>query len=90
MKRNIVPARNTTDEVVDGIIVDQTPLRVLYYIFKVFDFILFITFLIITRWLLKEGFIPMFGLLVFLVRFLWHGIDARVCKSLSIERKRKG
>lgn len=90
MARNIVPVQKTDSDVVDGVIVSQLPLKVLYVIFRALDFGLFVSFIAITGWLLKETDIhPMFGLIVFLVRFLWHGVDARVRKSLGVETSTK-
>jgi len=86
MTKNIVPIQKADSDVVDGVIVSQFPLKVLYGIFRVLDFFLFVAFIAVTGWLLKETAIhPMFGLSVYLVRFLWHGIDTKVRKSLGIE-----
>ena len=86
MTKNIVPIQKADSDVVDGVIVSQFPLKVLYGIFRVLDFFLFVAFIAVTGWLLKETAIhPMFGLSVYLVRLLWHRIDTRVRKSLGIE-----
>lgn len=89
MNKQIV-FRKTDDNVVDGVIVNQAPVKVLHYIIKTLDLFLLISFFAVTRWLLKETNIsPMFGLCVFLVRFLWYGIDIKLRKSLGIELPRR-
>ncbi len=90
MEKNIVSIQKTGNDIVDGVIVSQLPLKVLNSIFRALDFGLFVSFITITGWLLNETDIhPMFGLAVFLMRFLWHGIDARVRKDLSVENPTK-
>ncbi len=89
MAKNIVPIQKTDSDIVDGVIINQISLKALYYILKALDFVLVIVFFAMTRWLLKEGFNPMFGLGVLLVRYFWHGIDIKVSKELGIETQTK-
>jgi hypothetical protein len=90
MAKNIVPIQKADSDIVDGVIINPTPWKALYYAIKVLDFALVIAFFCVTMWLLKKGFNPMFGLLLFPVRFLWSRIDDMVCKNLGVERKRMG
>lgn len=90
MAKNIVPIQKADSDIVDGVIINPLPWKVLYHAIKVLDFVLVVAFFFVTLWLLKKGFNPMFGLLLFPVRFLWSRIDDMVCKNLGVERKRMG